>query len=102
MAVWNFRIPVDQPLGAVDEAASCRRTKNSETARDRPSSMVKRSRDQSQEAPSLRNWRPIVPPDSSFHAQTSLRNASRPISRRPGRFSAASLRSTTICVAIPA
>ena len=32
--------------------------------------MVKRSRDQSQEAPRRFSWLTIVPPDSSFHSQT--------------------------------
>ena len=63
--------------------------------------MVNRSRGQSSEAPSRRNCRVIVPPDSAFHCQTRSRNASRPISRRPLPSAASSL-STTICVAIPA
>src|SRR5581483_11766206 len=50
------------------------------TARDRPSSMVKRSRDQSQEAPSRLSWLMMVPPDSAFHSHTRLMKASRPIS----------------------
>ena len=32
--------------------------------------MVKRSRDQSSEAPMRRSWRVIVPPDSAFHSHT--------------------------------
>ena len=40
--------------------------------------MVKRSRGQSSEAPSRRNWRVMVPPDSAFHCQTRSMNASRP------------------------
>ena len=44
--------------------------------------MVKRSRDQSQEAPRRRSWRVMVPPDSSFQAQARSRNASRPRSWR--------------------
>ena len=63
--------------------------------------MVKRSRDQSQEAPSRRNWRVMVPPDSAFHCHTRSRNASRPRSWRDCPC-AASWRSTTICVAMPA
>ena len=46
--------------------------------------MVKRSRDQSQEAPSRFSWLTMVPPLSAFHSQTRSRNFSRPISRRPG------------------
>ena len=41
--------------------------------------MVKRSRLQSQEAPSRLSWLMIVPPDSAFHAQTLSTKASRPI-----------------------
>ena len=41
--------------------------------------MVKRSRDQSQEAPSRFSWLMIVPPDSAFHSQTFSTNSSRPI-----------------------
>jgi hypothetical protein len=63
--------------------------------------MVKRSRGQSGEAPSRRTWRMIVPPDSSFQAQTRSTNASRPRSWRLAP-SSASWRSTTICVAMPA
>ena len=64
--------------------------------------MVKRSRSQSTEFPKRRICDVIVPPDSFFHSHTLSINASRPISVRDGWFSAASLRSTTICVAIPA
>ena len=34
--------------------------------------MVKRSRDQSQDAPSRFSWLTIVPPDSAFHSHTLL------------------------------
>ena len=40
--------------------------------------MVKRSRDQSHEAPSRRSWFMIMPPEVSFHAHTRFRNSSRP------------------------
>ena len=46
--------------------------------------MVKRSRDQSQEAPSRLSWLMMVPPDSAFQAHTFSRNFSRPSARRPG------------------
>ena len=36
--------------------------------------MVKRSRDQSQDAPSRLSWLMMVPPDSAFQAQTCSRN----------------------------
>ena len=49
-------------------------TKTSRTARERPGSKVKRSRDQSQEAPIWIIWRLMVPPDSAFHCQTRSRN----------------------------
>ena len=44
--------------------------------------MVKRSRDQSQEAPSRFSWLMMAPPDSAFHSQTRLRNSSRPMRGR--------------------
>ena len=63
---------------------ACRgRRRPSGRPRDRPSSMVKRSRDQSQEAPRRLQLRArCVPPDSSFHSQTRLTKSSRPRSRR--------------------
>jgi hypothetical protein len=64
--------------------------------------MVKRSRDQSQEAPSRLSWLTIAPPDSSFQAQTRRTNSSRPSARRSGCCVSISRRSTTICVAMPA
>ena len=64
--------------------------------------MVKRSRDQSHEAPSRLSWRVMVPPDSAFQAQTRSRNFARPMSRRPGSWRSINCRSTTICVAMPA
>ncbi len=66
----ELRVPVDQPLVLIDQPCSNRETKTSTTARDSPSSMVKRSRSQSQEAPSRFSWLKIVPPDSAFHSQT--------------------------------
>ncbi len=81
--------------------SSWSRTKVSRTAAERPSSIVKRSRDQSPDVPSRRIWFVIVEPDSCFHAQTRSANCSRPRSRRdsPCAFSCCS---TTICVAMPA
>ncbi len=52
------------------------------TAAESPSSIVKRSRDQSPEVPSRRIWFVIVEPDSCFHFQTRSTNFSRPISSR--------------------
>ena len=46
--------------------------------------MVKRSRVQSQERRAAAELAEMVPPDSSFHSQTRLRNASRPMARRFG------------------
>ena len=63
--------------------------------------MVKRSRDQSQEAPSRLSWLVMVPPDSAFQAHTFSRNFSRPSARRPGSCRSISWRSTTIWVAMP-
>ncbi len=71
-------------------------TNTSLTASDRPSSIVKRSRSQSTEAPRRRNCLVIVPPDSFFHSQILSINASRPNSFRVGPFFSANLRSTTI------
>ena len=64
--------------------------------------MVKRSRDQSQEAPRRFSWLTMVPPLSAFHVQTFSTNFSRPSSRRSGCWRSSSWRSTTICVAMPA
>ncbi len=64
--------------------------------------MVKRSRDQSQEAPSRLSWLMMAPPDSAFQAQTFSRNFSRPSARRFGSWRSISCRSTTIWVAMPA
>ena len=64
--------------------------------------MVKRSRDQSHEAPSRFSWPMIAPPDSAFHSHTRLMNASRPISRLPGSWRSINCRSTTAWVAMPA
>ena len=64
--------------------------------------MVKRSRDQSHDAPSRLSWLMMVPPDSAFQAQTFSRNFSRPSARRPGSCRSISWRSTTIWVAMPA
>ena len=75
----QLRVPVHQPLVAIDQpfAGGARRTPCAPRA-DRPSSMVKRSRLQSGEAPSARSWRVMVPPDSAFHCQTRSMNVSRP------------------------
>jgi hypothetical protein len=48
---FELRVPVDQPLVLVDQAFLVELTNTFSTAADSPSSMVKRSRDQSQEAP---------------------------------------------------
>ena len=71
------------------------------TARDRPSSMVNRSRLQSTLSPRRRIWPRIFPPDSAFHCHTRSTKASRPRSWRL-RPSLASSRSTTFWVAMPA
>ena len=62
--------------------SSCSRTNTSVTAAERLSSIVKRSRDQSTDAPSLRIWRAIVPPDSSFQRHTRATNSARPSATR--------------------
>ena len=63
--------------------------------------MVKRSRDQSQEAPSRTICFLIVSPLSSFHFQTRRSNSARPTCWRVSP-SAASWRSTITCVPMPA
>jgi hypothetical protein len=65
--------------------------------------MVKRSRDQSPEAPMRRICRVMVSPDCCFHSHTFSMKASRPSeSRLSPRPSMARLRFTTISVAMPA
>ncbi len=71
------------------------------TARDRPSSMVNRSRLQSTPSPSRRIWPPMAPPDSRFQSQTFSTNSSRPKSSLVLP-STASCFSTTLWVAMPA
>ncbi len=66
------------------------------TARLRPSSMVKRSRDQSADAPRRRCCWLIAPPDSSFHFQTASMILRGPWLTRLCCFSA-SWRSTISC-----
>ncbi len=63
--------------------------------------MVKRSRDQSQEAPSRLSWPMMVPPDCAFHSQTRLMKASRPMARLDS-WRSINCRSTTAWVAMPA
>ena len=75
----ELRVPVHQPPVAVDQALLVQRDERlAHRVRTRPSSMVKRSRGQSSEAPRRRSWRVMVPPDSAFHCQTRSTNASRP------------------------
>ena len=62
--------------------SSNRRTNTSRTASDSPSSMVKRNRSQSHDAPSRFNCSMIVSPDFAFHSQTRSRNRSRPSASR--------------------
>ena len=71
------------------------------TARDRPSSMVKRSRLQSTPSPMRRICPPMVPPDSRFQSHTLSMNSSRPKSSLVLP-STASCFSTTLWVAMPA
>ncbi len=63
--------------------------------------MVKRSRDQSSEAPSLLSWPVMTPPYLAFHSQAMRRNSSRPIFSRLRPFSAR-LFSMTLWTAIEA
>ena len=97
----HHRIPIDQPLVAVDQAFAVELDENAANRAARPGSIVKRSRLQSGEAPSRRSWRVMVPPDCSFHCQTRATNRSRPRSRfsPPSRSTGCS---TTISVAMPA
>jgi len=100
--VRNFGSQFTRRLSRYSSPSRYSRTNTSRTASDRPSSMVKRSRGQSSDAPSRRNCRVMVPPDSAFQSQTRRMKASRPMARRSGCFCSASSRSTTICVAMPA
>ena len=71
------------------------------TARLKPSSMVKRSRDQSSEAPSFLSWPVMTPAYLSFQSQAMRRNSSRPIFSRDRPFSASRF-SMTLWTAIEA
>ena len=102
-AVCRRGVPVHEPLVFVDEAPLAIEVRQRPSAPRviSPSSIVKRSRDQSAEAPSRRNCCPMAPPDSAFQRQTSSRNFSRPIATRLC-WRSANCRSTTSCVAMPA
>ncbi len=71
------------------------------TARLKPSSMVKRSRDQSSERPSFLSWLVMTPAYLSFQSQAMRRNSSRPILSRVRPFSASRF-SMTLWTAIEA
>jgi len=77
-------------------------TNTSRTAFEQPSSMVKRERSQSQDAPIRLVWSTIRLPNRFFQSQTRSKNFSRPKSYfvSPSSFRRDS--STFICVAIPA
>ncbi len=77
-------------------------TKNSLTALLQTSSIVKRSRSQSHESPSLRHCSVILPPNSSFHCQTFSKKASLPRSSFSTPSSSLSLSTTFTSVAIEA
>ena len=79
----HFRIPVDKALVLINQLFAIQLNEYFVHGALKSSSIVKRSRDQSQDAPRRRNCFVIVPPDCSFHSQTFFRKASRPISRRP-------------------
>ena len=65
--------------------------------------MVKRSRDQSHEAPSRLSWLTMAPPDSAFHSQTRFEELLAAHARAGrARWRSISWRSTTIWVAMPA
>ena len=70
-------VPVDQALVAVGEPALVELDEHFRDGAKKPSSMVKRSLDQSQLAPRRRSWRVIWPPLSSFHSHTFSTNSSR-------------------------
>ena len=74
----QFRIPVDQAFVAINQPLFVKFHKTLRTALDRPSSMVKRSRFQSQEAPKRRSCSIIPPPESAFQSQIRSMNLSRP------------------------
>ncbi len=101
MAVSKCGSQLTRRLPLVIRPLSYSSTKTLRTAALSPSSIVNRSRDQSQDAPRRLSWLTMVPPDSSFHSQTLATKSSRPMSARLTPCSA-SCRSTTICVAMPA
>ena len=80
-------IPVDEPFVPVDKPLAIELDSNTfATARERPSSRVKRSRLQSQEAPRRLSWKTIAPPDSPSTPTPVRRTRCAP--ERGGRFSA--------------
>jgi hypothetical protein len=82
----QFGIPVDQAACPCRSALPCRADEDFQHGRDSPSSMVKRSRDQSHDAPSrLQLIEDHAAGLWSFHSQIFSTNASRPISRRMDR-----------------
>ncbi len=77
------RVPVHHPTAAIDQPLLVKIDKGAlHRARHNPSSIVKRSRDQSQEQPSRFSCSMMMPPCLSFHSQTRRRNSSRPRSWR--------------------
>jgi hypothetical protein len=95
--------PVHHALAAIDEALFVEIHEHRCTQREYSGSMVKRSRDQSHDAPSFLSCWMMMPPYFSFHSQTSLDEIFRGRGRRDV-FTPflASARSTTVCVAMPA
>src|SRR5207302_3332216 len=96
-----LRAPVDDVVVAVDQPFFPEPHERFAHRPREPASIVKRSRDQSHEAPSRRSCRTLWPPDSSFHCHARARYPSRPRSSfvLP---SPASMRSRITCTAIDA
>ena len=105
IAVCSLGSQFTKPPVAVDQAVPVQRSRRSRAPpSERPSSMVKRSRRQSSEAPRRRSWRVIGAARlSSFQSQTRSEERGRgPWRWRVPALGVARRRSTTIWVAMPA
>ena len=95
----QFGIPVDQPLVLIDQAFAIELDEDPE---DGTRQTLIHGEAFAAPVAGGAETAQLASPDSSFHAQTRLRKASRPMLRRSALFSLWSRRSTTICVAMPA
>ena len=77
----QHRVPVDEPLAAVDEALVVEQTKVSVTTAESRSSIVKYSYFQATESPMRRICRVMVEPLVSFQSQTWAMNLAAEVVR---------------------